>query len=70
MSSKETTPSLQDTPPREGNLTTPAPPEEGGGNLTTPAPPEEGNECTLNSPPLEGGQAKPDGVVKLTNEAN
>jgi len=30
MSSKETTPSLQDTPPREGNLTTPAPPEEGG----------------------------------------
>jgi hypothetical protein len=83
MSSKETTPSLQDTPPREGNLTTPAPPEEGGGNLTTPAPPEEGggnlttpappeegNECTLNSPPLEGWQAKPDGVVKLTNEAN
>jgi len=57
MSSKETTPSLQDTPPREGNL-------------TTPAPPEEGNECTLNSPPLEGWQAKPDGVVKLTNEAN
>jgi len=43
MSSKETTPSLQDTPPREGNLTTPAPPEEGG-NLTTPAPPEEGGE--------------------------
>ncbi|MCA6509039.1 MAG: hypothetical protein IM565_03235 [Pseudanabaena sp. M109S1SP2A07QC] len=69
MSSKETTPSLQDTPPREGNLTTPAPPEEGG-DLTTPAPPEEGNECTLNSPPLEGWQAKPDGVVKLTNEAN
>jgi hypothetical protein len=25
---------------------------------------------TLNSPPLEGWQAKPDGVVKLTNEAN
>ena len=48
MSSKETTPSLQDTPPREGNLTTPAPPEEGK---------------KKNSPPLEGWQAKPDGVV-------
>ncbi len=44
-------------------LTTPAPPEE-----TTPSlrdtPPEEGNECrTFNSPPLEGWQAQPDGVV-------
>lgn len=47
MSSKETTPSLWDTPPEEGN----------------------GNECVLNSPPLEGSQAKPDGVVKLINEA-
>jgi type I restriction enzyme M protein len=29
---------------------------------TTPAPPEEGNK-QKNSPPLEGWQAKPDGVV-------
>ena len=28
------------------------------------------NALTLNSPPLEGWQAKPVGVVKLTNEAN
>ncbi len=48
-----TTPRLRRTPPREGNETTP--PLRG-------TPPREGNG-RQNSPPVEGWQAKPDGVV-------
>ena len=51
-----TTPPLRGTPPREGNKTL---------RCTSP---EEGNASqkggAQNSPPLEGWQAKPDGVVK------
>lgn len=52
MSSKKTTPPLRGTPPQEGN--------------TPRTPPQVGNESgrASNSPPLEGWQAQPDGVVK------
>ena len=60
MSSKKTTPPLRGTPPGEGNATTPrlrrTPPEEGN----EPCPP---SNAACHSPPLEGWQAKPDGVV-------
>jgi len=60
MSSKKTTPPLRGTPPGEGNATTPrlrrTPPEEGN----EPCPP---SNAARHSPPLEGWQAKPDGVV-------
>nr|WP_202950894.1 DUF559 domain-containing protein [Prochlorothrix hollandica] len=54
-----TTPPLRGTSPVEGNTT---PPLRG-------TPPVEGNGGGLsNSPPLEGWQAKPDGVVNLGNQ--
>ena len=51
---KATTPPLRGTPPEEGNATTPR---------LRRTPPKEGNSSAPNSPPLEGWQAKPDGVV-------
>jgi type I restriction enzyme M protein len=52
------------------NYTAAAKKELGGDYPTTPplrsTSPKEGNADRINSPPLEGWQAQPDGVVSIT----
>jgi len=62
-------PALTGTPPEEGNIPA-TPPDEGNIPITPPdegnipiTPPEEVNIPVTYSPPLEGWQAQPDGVV-------